>query len=119
MSLLVEVRRVLAKQLSDPRYPSKMRGRWGSCDHLAAEFEREHPDWKWIEGSVRLVNGQDLTGLVGGINDVIIGGAEPLRPQSVNHCWNERENQVFDPVLNKFYDKATYYRITGAQVHDW
>jgi hypothetical protein len=84
--------------LSSYRPTCRARKREGRCFELAwrslAELEEPTP-WLLVHGSVRTA-------------------ASSL--ERIAHAWLETETEVFDPIKNRFFDKADWYAFHNASV---
>jgi DNA topoisomerase-1 len=73
--------------------------RRGLCYEMAAKFVTDNPDWKVVHAT--------LYPQIGNFENSVYF-----------HGFAEKDNVVFDPVFNKFYDKGAYYKyyaITDAR----
>ncbi len=71
-------------------------GRLGKCYELSYKFATSNMDWDLVHGYITDRSGKT--------------------DRTIDHAWVERGNTVYDPVMDKEFDKRVYYGLFGVEV---
>ena len=78
------------------------RNRGARCYEIGGKFQQDNPDWLLVHATLTPQCGK-------------------FEGKKYLHCFNENGETVYDPVLNKMFDRAQYYhdmRVVGEQKYD-
>ena len=78
------------------RVNENIRDRLGKCYKLTYQFVVRNRDWELVQGYIK---------------DTKIGKTGRV----VNHAWAEKEDEVYDPVMNMETDRMAYYYLFDAE----